>query len=130
METETKVIDRALAWELIDKLIEERGRDYKYQIPNEMGTCVYVDDGRPSCAVGKMVYYMVPLPETVEFLSKMDSDVIFNAFPDRVEDFEEFLGAEFTVEANRMFQIFQGQQDTQHEYGAIVDRLERDYPRV
>jgi hypothetical protein len=128
----TTVITKDDVWALIDRLIEERGPDYVYEKQDESApsACVYAWDGKPSCAVGQMVYYLKPEPQTIEFMVEMDAAFAGESgWSDMRQKFEEHLEVHFTEEAHWLLSGFQGMQDSSWRYGDIVSQLEREHRR-
>lgn len=95
-------------------LVAEVGEDFVYKEVQDV-TCVYVENGSPSCAVGRILHSLgVP----VEVLSDMDSGV--TGYPTIFAGDETFRASGFDVDdlAGEYLGFFQLNQDNRLSYGA------------
>lgn len=126
------VIDKAKAWEMIDALVAKRGEFFTYKKagPDAPSGCVYAYRGKPSCAVGQMMYDLKPTPATIQFMLDLDeNNAGSSGFNNLSREFEDYLGVEFDEEATAMFIEFQGLQDNGEEYGFIARHLAEQFGR-
>lgn len=58
MNEPLKQLDYGQAVVFLEKAIAEKGADYEYERPEESETCLYFEQGQPSCIVGHVLSYM------------------------------------------------------------------------
>lgn len=125
MTTETEIkIDTARAVELLRELVAETGDDFRYKrLPERGGQCVYVHNGQPSCGVGRALTSAGVSVEALEALDSMflggttiSSSLAESLLADR--------GVSLTLGAQKVFGIFQKEQDEGESYGTAMLEVE------
>jgi hypothetical protein len=133
------VIDAKTASDLLHRAVAEKG--YEYQDPNSPaagGTgCEYADDkGNPLCIVGHVLHYAGVNLSDADFTGSVDSIIDLPMVPDYDQDKMIPTGAngslwrnrdvEFTVDAFRLLEKAQLEQDSGTFWGPAVEIAEKE----
>lgn len=122
-------INRAKAINLLEQVVDLRGRDFRYQqeekvitIPEEVepvsvGGCWYELNGAPSCGVG-VALHLAGVPLTVlDTMDQRPGDTCIGDVSWILED----NGLRLTQEALNVFEKFQSYQDLDSTWGDALD---------
>lgn len=122
-------IDEAKALELLAAEVEEAGADYVYKAderaPNVQVKCSYVDNGCPSCLVGRALFRA---GVKLESLIALDRQLEVFGEPSSVGIEEANLPEDevsISPDALEIFAIVQEGQDLGETWGTVLDRARR-----
>ena len=117
----TEIIDRDRAVELLEKVVEAKGRDYEYAPPtdgqgNDIGCVYFAPDGASCCLVGHVLAELDVKPE------HLDADGEDLKPNEAGIDILMVDGVELTDAARYVLLEAQRQQDYGYTWGRALDR--------
>lgn len=121
---------------LIVRAIEEKGADYRYQMPtqvdpetgDEWQDCVYVADGQPSCLVGHvLVMAGVPMPSILPY-EGTSADATWGSLMDGTPP-TTYVRGESSVVAQALWAAQQA-QDNGKTWGEALEAFDKTVKRL
>lgn len=109
-DVERRVVDRAEAIALLERVVAERGADFMYKEQH----CRYQYNGVPSCAVGLALSYLGVTVEQLMGLDYAGENTTFKSVHTLIDGFE------FTPAAVAVLARFQFSQDHRAPYGGCL----------
>lgn len=113
----TAHVDAALALELLDRAVAEKGADFVYE--RRALSCRYAHEGKPDCIVGHVLVYLGVPAERLTCIEGMAFDMTI------LHHVEIEFGLAFTSKAVMALSIAQSEQDSGTPWALAVAEARR-----